>query len=60
MNPLTADYSEIINDRKLVRETTERERPTSDVRKLKWREIEELQYKNALEWLEPDDYIQIG
>ena len=59
MSMLTVDYSDIINDRKLMRETTEKERPTSDVRQLKWREIERLQYKNALKLLKKG-VIEIG
>ena len=59
MSMLTVDYSDIIKDRKLMRETAEKERPTSDVRKLKWREIERLQYKNALKLLKKG-VIEIG
>ena len=59
MSMLTVDYSDIINDRKLMRETTEKERPTSDVRQLKWREIEALQDENALKLLKKG-VIEIG
>ena len=59
MSMLTVDYSDIINDRKSMRETAEKERPTSDVRQLKWREIERLQYKNALKLLKKG-VIEIG
>ena len=56
---LTDDYSDMINQRKLIRDTAEKERPTSDFRKLKWREIEELQDKNELKLLEHGG-IEIG
>jgi len=48
MSILTPDYSEMINARKLIRDTAEKERPTSDVRQLKWREIELIQDRQRL------------
>ena len=60
MSILTPDYSEMINARKLIRETAEKERPTSDARKLKWREIERIQYKNALKLLKKGVVQKIG
>ena len=59
MSMLTVDYSDIIKDRKLMRETTEKDRPTSDVRQLKWQEIEAIKDDRELKQLESGD-IEIG
>ena len=59
MSILTPDYSEMINARKLIRATAEKERPTSDARQLKWQEIERLKYINELVLLE-SGRVEIG
>lgn len=56
---LTDDYSDMINDRKLIRDTAEKERPTSDARQLKWQEIEQLKDDREIELLE-QGAIEIG
>jgi hypothetical protein len=59
MSILTADYSELIDERRLRSEAAKKERPTAGLKRLKWRDIEELQYKNELELLEKGN-IEIG
>ena len=60
MSILTADYAEIINERRLKSEAARKERPTAGFRRLKWREIEDIKDDKEIELLESDDYIQIG
>jgi hypothetical protein len=59
MSILTADYSELIDERRLRSEAAEKERPTAGLKRLKWREIEELIYDKEIELLEKGG-VEIG
>lgn len=59
MSILTADYSEIIAERKRNAEAIAKDRPVAPSKKSRWRDIEALQDRMALARLLRDD-LAIG
>lgn len=54
MSILTADYSEIIEERKRNAEAVAKDRPVAPSKKSRWREIEALKDSKELADLDPD------